>query len=400
MENTEIRGIRKEKRILTASDIHYLAPSLTDLGESYFRQVLSVDAKMTEASPQIFSAFLKEAVRQGAAALILTGDLTFNGERISLEEVCQKLLSVQERGISVFVLPGNHDIANQKAFCYRKDAVYPAESVSQKDFRRLCAAFGPEKAIAADEHSFSYLAEIVPGLFLLALDGNTEDAPGRIKAETLTWADTQLAAVRRREGTIISASHQSVLPQHIEIGEHFCLENHREVRDLLQKYQVRINLSGHVHMQHTAQEAGLRDIATGGLTVGAQRFGVLVAAGAASAEKGLEQSEKTALRYFFSSVRYGRKEAQARFNQQTEKQVRRTLMTTESTNSGLIETDRRQMTEFAVEMNFRYFSGSLDQKWLAQHKDAFSLWQTAGEGSFWQKYFQSIAAEINGTKMK
>lgn len=383
-----MKKTEKEAKIFIASDVHYFAPSLTDFRESYFQQVLSVDAKMTENSPRIFSAFLEEVTQQTPDALILTGDLTFNGERVSLEEMMQELLPVRQRGISVFVLPGNHDIASSKAFCYKGDSIYPAEAVSQKKFRELCAAFGPERAIASDDHSFSYLAEVSPGLFLLALDGNTEDSPGSVKRETLAWADAQLAAVKRQGGTIFSASHQSVLPQHIGIGEYFCLKNHREVRDLLQKHQVRVNLSGHIHMQHTAQEAGLRDIATGGLTVGAQRFGVLTTARE-------ENKEEKMLRYAPFSVQYGLKEALDRFNRQTEKQVRRTLAELESAGSGLGEFDRKQMIEFAVGMNERYFSGNVDPTWLAQNRQGFSLWQTAGKGTFWQQYFQSIAAETD-----
>ena len=43
------------------------------------------------------------------AALILSGDLSFNGEKTSHEELAGKLFKLQEQGIPVLVLPGNHD---------------------------------------------------------------------------------------------------------------------------------------------------------------------------------------------------------------------------------------------------------------------------------------------------
>ena len=46
---------------------------------------------------------------QKADGLILSGDLTFNGEKKSHEELAEKFKKVEKSGAPVMVIPGNHD---------------------------------------------------------------------------------------------------------------------------------------------------------------------------------------------------------------------------------------------------------------------------------------------------
>ena len=79
---------------------------------------------------------------------------------------------------------------------------------------------------------------------------------------------------------MITATHQSVLPQNKRMVFGFIISNHEEVAEMLRENDVRLNLSGHIHMQHIASDekqdktdensysikgAGLTDIATGSM---------------------------------------------------------------------------------------------------------------------------------------
>ena len=97
-------------RVLTATDLHYLAPSLTDHGPLFWQVMEAGDGKVTEYCDEITSAFLEQAAALRPDALILTGDLTFNGEEASHLALAEKLAGAEAAGVPVFVLPGNHDL--------------------------------------------------------------------------------------------------------------------------------------------------------------------------------------------------------------------------------------------------------------------------------------------------
>jgi len=67
-------------------------------------------------------------------------------------------------------VPGNHDIQNAGAASYSGDATTPVPSIAPADFSTIYQDFGLGDAISRDPDSLSYVAELVPGLWLLALD--------------------------------------------------------------------------------------------------------------------------------------------------------------------------------------------------------------------------------------
>ena len=108
-----------EKHIILGSDIHYLSPELTDYGEAFQYDVDHGDGRLVTYIDQITDAFLEEVVEQHPDILILSGDLSSNGELASHEGLAEKLRRVEAQGIPVAVIPGNHDINNKRAYGYR-----------------------------------------------------------------------------------------------------------------------------------------------------------------------------------------------------------------------------------------------------------------------------------------
>jgi chromosome segregation ATPase len=82
-------------RVITATDLHYLAPELTDHGEYFWRVMENADGKVSEYCEEITEAFLEEVVAERPEALILTGDLSFNGARASHEALAKKLAALE-----------------------------------------------------------------------------------------------------------------------------------------------------------------------------------------------------------------------------------------------------------------------------------------------------------------
>ena len=97
------------ENIMLATDIHYFSDSLTDGGPRFQEMVEYGDGKIVTYIDQITDAFLDEVVKQHPDALVLSGDLTLNGEKASHKDLAEKLHRVENHGIPVLVIPGNHD---------------------------------------------------------------------------------------------------------------------------------------------------------------------------------------------------------------------------------------------------------------------------------------------------
>ena len=377
--------------IWTATDIHYLSSTLADNGELFKKVMLDGDAKLTEHAPEIVDEFFEEVISAKPDALVITGDLTFNGEIVSLRELAEKLREVQNAGIPVLVIPGNHDIDSYRAYSYSGSEVEYTENISKEEFREICRDFGISEALSAADDSFSYVYAVSDDTWIMTIDANTQGA-GRVTDETLKWAEEQLKKAQKNGITVITATHQSVLAQNKRMVFGYIISNHEEVEDLLRNYGVKLNLSGHVHMQHTAAEYAdgseaetggenavmgedgvLTDIATGSMTVAALRYGIV------------ELDENRDFTYTMASVNTMREEAEERFKNRTHKQVAEALE-----NISAAPEEKAKMAEFAEDINYKFFTGVLPEDYFEEHSEGIELWRKYGKDTFWLNYIESM----------
>ena len=84
------------KRIILMTDIHYLAESLTDQGDMFQAMVEHGDGKLTNYVWEITDAALEEIKLLSPDVLIISGDLSLQGEKKSHEELAKKLDEVEK----------------------------------------------------------------------------------------------------------------------------------------------------------------------------------------------------------------------------------------------------------------------------------------------------------------
>ena len=101
--------------IYVMTDPHYLSSELTDGGASFLKTVQNGDSKLPQYSDLYMTAFTDAVLDAEPDLVILSGDLTYNGERPSHEGIRAYCRQIEEAGIPVLVIPGNHDISNQNA---------------------------------------------------------------------------------------------------------------------------------------------------------------------------------------------------------------------------------------------------------------------------------------------
>lgn len=274
--------------IAVSSDIHYLNPSLIKQGKRLERLINNGDGKIMQYSDEIISAFIEQVIDIKPDILLLTGDLALDGQKDSHLLLAKKLSAVEKNGTRVFVTPGNHDINIRGAFGIGKEKAYSVDSVTVEEFEEIYQNYGYLEAISRDTDSLSYIAKINENTWLSVLDTNKYkqylekgyDIPsGELSDETYNWLEEQLKKAKENNITVISASHHNLLDQSNIINENYTIDNNKRLLDLYYQYNVQLNFSGHVHIQHissdTRNNQTIYDISSSSLLVPDNHFGIL-----------------------------------------------------------------------------------------------------------------------------
>ncbi|HIT30139.1 MAG TPA: metallophosphoesterase [Candidatus Scatomorpha stercoravium] len=278
----EAREAPEEIRLAVATDPHYLADELTDFGECYMRVVTDADGKAMPRITELMRAFASEMAREGPDALIITGDLTFNGERLSHERLAEKLGGIEAAGVPVYVIPGNHDLENPAAARFEGGGYELVDSVTAEEFAEIYSDFGYSEAISRDGRSLSYTARIAPGLRLLCVDVNASQSAEWVSEGSLEWIESELAAARAAGDRVIAASHQNLYMHNPLFLSGYTIANSAQLEALYAEYGVIANLSGHIHLQHTRSER-VPELVTSSLAVSPNQYGLITVTGSGCA---------------------------------------------------------------------------------------------------------------------
>ena len=210
-------------KLMVFSDPHYFDPSLGTSGAA-FDAYLANDRKLIAESDAIMRAMVAEVEAQNPQVVLVSGDLTKDGEQRSHHSMAALLAQMKTGGRKVFVVPGNHDIQNGGASSYAGDVVTPVPAISAAEFAEIYKNLGFSDALARDSNSLSYVAELVPGLWLLALDSciygdarGPMTSSGRFLDGTKAWIQAQLDEAKKRGIRVMAMMHHGLI-------EHFAMQ--------------------------------------------------------------------------------------------------------------------------------------------------------------------------------
>lgn len=273
-----------ELRLWVITDVHHLSPTLYDDGERIQAMQDSGAGLDIFYSTQRLEAltYQIEQATPRPDALIVSGDLTLNGEYESLKELKETFTKIEELGVNVFAIPGNHDVYNGWARSFKGSESLKERQITPQDFEVLMEEFGYEEAYIRDEASLSYVAKVNTNHWLLMLDTNiySEEnryevpiSGGRLNEMTLQWLEQALMLSQEEGANVTLVLHHNAIPHFEGFGRQFALENSQDLVNILEKYNINITLSGHIHAQHIAHysdsndDSELVDIATGAFSV-------------------------------------------------------------------------------------------------------------------------------------
>lgn len=273
-------AMAQSARFAVISDPHFYD---TDLGISgtAFEAYLAADRKMLRESEAILERAIENIKAQNPSFVIISGDLTKDGEMSSHQKIAVHLADLEKSGIEVFVIPGNHDINNPHAVAFNEDQTAPVEQVTPEQFADIYGPFGYDQAIARDSNSLSYVAEPVDGVWLFGIDSckyNNNLADGRpetagaLSDTTLNWILDKLVEAKVRGKTVVGFMHHGALEHYTGqslLYADYVIDNWQTVSETLASAGLQLVFTGHYHANDITrtdwQENHLYDVETGSL---------------------------------------------------------------------------------------------------------------------------------------
>lgn len=261
------------------SDLHYLSQKLMDDGQAA-TSYSNTTGRNILAVPEILDQVINEYLKSDIEYLFIPGDLTKDGEKESHKELIQKLKPLQEKGIKIYVVPGNHDINIPNSKGFKGNGTYPTSSISAKEFEQLYDSFGYGEAISRDTASLSYVTQLDDNFWLIAIDGikyeeytTSSITSGRIKPKTEEWIIDIMNEAKQKGKTVIGMMHHGLV-EHIIYQDAFfnqyLIDDWQRLADIFAEGGMKTIFTGHFHANDitkftSTNKHSIYDIETGAL---------------------------------------------------------------------------------------------------------------------------------------
>lgn len=246
----------KKTSFWVISDTHLIADSLHDDGQAFSQMQKTSQGKDLYYQETALSAFVRMAEEKKPAAIIVTGDVTFNGERVSAERFAEIFKPLTK--IKLLVLPGNHDIYDGWAREFHGKKQYYAGQISPRMWRNIFRT-SYETAVSVDNSSLAYSVQLNPDYLLILADSNdygkeeSSTAPataGFLGKEQRKWIKEQLQYASQNNLRVIFCMHHNLYAHNPAVNKGYVVDDYRELRKLLAQYNVKLVFSGHIHAQN------------------------------------------------------------------------------------------------------------------------------------------------------
>lgn len=297
------------------SDPHVLDESLIADTEN-LKKELKIERKLIVESESLFKKALSLVDDANSKYLIISGDITKEGELISHKKSASLLKKWQEKDPSrkVFIIPGNHDLNSKRPYDYKNDLktdatspkdffniydfIYKDSSILEfyKDsniFKRYLGEIN-EKYNREEKYSYyangylTYVARIKKddkhenGLTVIMIDSSIYAADmeqghrdgvnnviGSVSKEQLMWIVEKIDEAKSRNDMVITVSHHAFIPNFRNQELVFSPFIIKEYKDKIKDSDIRLNnktpievladngvkfiFTGHLHENGTAK---------------------------------------------------------------------------------------------------------------------------------------------------
>lgn len=380
--------------LMMATDIHYIAPELFEGSDLLAESARYGDGKTPHLSAIWLEGLVRAALAEAPDALIIAGDMAYNGEVISHRDISAALARIQAAGIPVLAMPGNHDLNNGNAYAYLPGGTQAIHSLPPDRYAKYYGAFGPQQAFSADDTTFSYAVAIADDLWIIMLEAGLFEPEGEpfglVTAETQAWLEAVLAQGQAAGVEMITVTHQSLLPHSEVVRASTMILNWEAISGVIASYGVRLNLSGHLHIQHIAQRDGLVDASLAALSNHPNLYAMI----AVGDDRAIAYEARPLAAAWLPQG--AKDESAAFFAEVNARKIRMALRDVQAT-----EAQKDQMIAYAAWMNAHFYGGtSALVANEAAGDPALALWQALAPASFWDGYLREmLAVEMDMTQL-
>ncbi len=232
------------------TDTHYFETSLGAEGKAFDEYMKKEQYFMIESGTIIKTTFERIAEDKETEIVIIPGDLTKNGELESHKSFIKELYKLKESGKKIFVITAGHDYGN--SFAFKNDERIEAEGTPFEILTELYKDFGYGEAIAFDEATHSYVAEITDGVRMLGICCDSLNQPkGAMDERHLAWAKEQIDKAKQEGCSIFAICHYPIIPSVpvFDLVGDAKIKEWRKIASFLADNGIEVVLTGHMHIQ-------------------------------------------------------------------------------------------------------------------------------------------------------
>lgn len=240
-------GEESELKFAFITDCHVVANSVftADNYGSY-----ATKDKMVHLTDAILNTVADDIIAKGQKFVFVGGDISESGDEASHKAAAKTFARLEKAGVNVFVINGNHDIAQTESAM--------ATKVSAEEFRTIYKEFGYSEALSEDTRSLSYTAKLNDKYRLLAIDnmshlGFNGEQKAAIDSEEMTYITEEVKKAKADNVTLVTIAHSSFLthmPQLVGLTYNKTTQaSFDKIMKLFQANGVECLFAGHYHMQ-------------------------------------------------------------------------------------------------------------------------------------------------------
>lgn len=244
----------KPLTINVISDLHYYAKSTGVVGPEFEKANAKSMFDLVH-NEEILEALVKQILKDSDSDIVLvSGDLTNNGEPDSHEGAKQLLQKLKDGGKQVYAITATHDYrGGDETVRYTETGSVKIKTPPRDTLWDIWYDFGPAQAIATHRKSMSYVVQIADGYRLFALndDSNWENSSG-FSEDLFHWIEEQAEDAKKNGQFIVPMTHHPMIspsPFYSIIGANDMMGDCTKRCHQLADMGIPWMLTGHSHIQ-------------------------------------------------------------------------------------------------------------------------------------------------------
>lgn len=244
--------------IMVMSDVHVFEEAHVG---NFCDDFLAFDAARTGRvqylSECIFRNALDKVIKTAPDALLIPGDIVDVATVSTHKKVAEYLKAVEDAGIEVYMVPGNHDTAS-RAPSFEKGYLEYVEAADYDKFAEIYADYGWNQAIDRHEGSISYATDMGEKYRVISIDATRAKAnPSALSDDLIAWTVNAVEQAIADGKTPIGLTHYSLISHFGEILSNFTnaksyINDPENFREQLMNAGLEYIFTGHMHASDIA----------------------------------------------------------------------------------------------------------------------------------------------------